>query len=228
MSDKRLLIIAGPNGAGKTTFAQEFLPGEAECLHFVNADLIAAGLSPFSPEAAAVQAGRIMLAQIHQHVLREEGFAFETTLSGRIYSRLIPEWQGRGYTIKLFFLQLPTPEMAIARVRQRVAAGGHNVPEGVIRRRFAAGLANFNQLTSRWWTSGFCTTIQVTSHCGWQKDSRHERREQKNPNAGKGPGSGQLRKGASPGGKARARTCAPVVRLRRGFPQRQNCGRLGR
>ena len=146
MIERRILIIAGPNGAGKTTFAREFLPGEAECPHFVNADLIAAGLSPFSPELAAVRAGRIMLEQIHEYVRKGEGFAFETTLSGRIYMRLIPRWQAEGYIIKLFFLQLPSPEMAIARVRQRVVAGGHNVPEEVIRRRFHAGLLNFGRV----------------------------------------------------------------------------------
>jgi predicted ABC-type ATPase len=146
MNDKRILIIAGPNGAGKTTFAQEFLIGEAGCPIFVNADLIAAGISPFSPELAAVRAGRIMLDQIHEHVRKGESFAFETTLSGRIYMRLIPRWQAQGYVVKLFFLQLPSPEMAIARVRQRVAAGGHNVPEDVIRRRFDAGLRNFSQI----------------------------------------------------------------------------------
>jgi predicted ABC-type ATPase len=146
MSERRILMIAGPNGAGKTTFAQEFLPGEAGCPIFVNADLIAAGLSPFTPELAAVRAGRIMLDQIHEHVRKGESFAFETTLSGRIYMRLIPRWQAQGYVVKLFFLQLPTPEMAIARVHQRVAAGGHNVPEDVIRRRFDAGLRNFSQI----------------------------------------------------------------------------------
>ena len=146
MTDKRILIIAGPNGAGKTTFAQEFLPAEAGCPIFVNADLIAAGLSPFSPELAAVRAGRIMLQQIHDHVRKGDGFAFETTLSGRIYLQLIPRWQAQGYVVKLFFLQLPSPEMAIARVRQRVAAGGHHVPEDVIRRRFDAGMRNFRKM----------------------------------------------------------------------------------
>ena len=145
MSEKKILIIAGPNGAGKTTFAREFLPEEAKCPHFVNADLIAAGLSPFSPELAAVRARRIMLEQIHEHVRKSESFAFETTLSGRIYLRLIPDWQVQGYVVKLFFLQLPSPEMAVARVRQRVAAGGHNVPEDVIRRRFDAGREHFEK-----------------------------------------------------------------------------------
>ena len=146
MSERKILIIAGPNGAGKTTFAQEFLPGEAGCPHFVNADLIAAGLSPFTPELAALRAGRIMLEQIHEHAQKGDSFAFETTLSGRIYTQLIPQWQAERYIVKLFFLQLPSPEMAIARVRQRVAAGGHNVPEDVIRRRFDAGLRNFDQV----------------------------------------------------------------------------------
>jgi len=146
VNEKKILIIAGPNGAGKTTFAREFLPAEAECPHFVNADLIAAGLSPFAPELVAVRAGRIMLDQIHEHVRKGESFAFETTMSGRIYLQLIPLWQAQGYIMKLFFLQLPSSEMAVARVRQRVAAGGHDVPEGVIRRRFDAGLRNFEQL----------------------------------------------------------------------------------
>lgn len=146
MNEKKILIIAGPNGAGKTTFAREFLPAEAECPHFVNADLIAAGLSPFAPELVAVRAGRIMLDQIHEHVRKGESFAFETTMSGRIYLQLIPSWQTQGYIVKLFFLQLPSSEMAVARVRQRVAAGGHNVPEEVIWRRFDAGLRNFEQL----------------------------------------------------------------------------------
>jgi len=152
--EKKILIIAGPNGAGKTTFAREFLPNEANCPVFVNADLIAAGLSPFQPEVAAVRAGRIMLEQIHDYVRRGISFAFETTLSGRGYAHLIPQWRDSSYIVKLFFLQLPNPEMAIARVRQRVREGGHSVPEDVVRRRFYAGLKNFSDvyklLVSEW------------------------------------------------------------------------------
>jgi predicted ABC-type ATPase len=144
--DKRILIIAGPNGAGRTTFAAEFLPNEAGCPLFVNADLIAAGLSPFRPELAVVRAGRLMLQQIHEHARRHESFAFETTLSGRCYARLIPLWQDKGYLIKLIFLRLTSSEMAIARVKQRVQAGGHFVPDDVVRRRFAAGLRNLERL----------------------------------------------------------------------------------
>lgn len=141
-----MIIIAGPNGAGKTTFAKEFLPNEANCPVFVNADLIAAGLSPFSPEQAAFKAGRLMLREIDGYAARGESFAFETTLSGRAYARRIPEWQASGYQVSLYFLRLQSPELAIARVAERVRQGGHNVPEGVIRRRFRAGLQHFETL----------------------------------------------------------------------------------
>ncbi|VAW75185.1 conserved hypothetical protein [hydrothermal vent metagenome] len=143
---KRILIIAGPNGAGKTTFAEEYLPNEADCPVFVNADLIAKGLSPFQPGAVAIRAGKLMLGQIREHVRKGESFAFETTLSGRGYVRWIPRWQEQGYQVKLFFLRLPTPEMAIARVKQRVHEGGHDVPEAVIRRRFHSGWRNFENV----------------------------------------------------------------------------------
>ena len=143
---RKIIIIAGPNGAGKTTFAEEFLPEEAGCPIFVNADLIAAGLAPFDPERAAFKAGRLMLQEIIDHVRQSENFAFETTLSGRGYARRILEWQASGYLVKLFFLQLSSPELAVARVAQRVRAGGHNVPEATIRRRYAAGLRNFEEM----------------------------------------------------------------------------------
>jgi predicted ABC-type ATPase len=145
-AEKKIIVIAGPNGAGKTTFAGEFLPKEAHCPAFVNADLIAAGLAPFDPERAAFRAGRLMLEEIHSHVRRGASFAFETTLSGRGYAALLPRWQAQGYIAKLFFLRLASPELAIARVRQRVREGGHNIPEPVIRRRFASGLRNFETL----------------------------------------------------------------------------------
>ncbi len=145
-SEKKVIIIAGPNGAGKTTFAGEFLPNAANCPNFINADLIAAGLAPFAPESAAFKAGRLMLSEIHEYARRGENFAFETTLSGRLYARLIPQWQLSGYHIKLFFLKLASPELAIARVRQRVLTGGHNVPEQIVRRRFAAGLHNLETI----------------------------------------------------------------------------------
>ena len=141
---KEILIIAGPNGAGKTTFATEFLLNEADCPTFVNADMIAAGLNPFAPERSAVQAGRLMLRMIDDYVSRGESFAFETTLSGRGYTRQIPGWQEQGYRVELYFLRLPTPDMAMVRVRNRVR--GHHVPDDVLRRRFDAGWRNFNEI----------------------------------------------------------------------------------
>ena len=146
-TDKRVIIIAGPNGAGKTTFASEFLPNEANCPNFVNADLIAAGLAPFAPDAVAFRAGRLMIAEIHNYARLGESFAFETTLSGRHYARLIPQWQSSGYRVKLFFLKLASPELAIARVRQRVRSGGHNVPEPVIRADLTPVCAILNRFT---------------------------------------------------------------------------------
>lgn len=140
---KKIIIIAGPNGAGKTTFARSFLPEEAQCPRFINADLIAAGLSPFAPEAAALKAGRLMLAEIDECVRAGESFAFETTLAGLAYLGRIKQWRAAGYHVSLFFLRLPDAETAIARVAERVLQGGHHIPEAVIRRRFAAGLRNF-------------------------------------------------------------------------------------
>ena len=144
-SQKNILVIAGPNGAGKTTFATEFLLNEAGCRTFVNADMIAAGLNPFEPERSAVAAGRLMLRLIGDYVGKGESFAFETTLSGRSYARMIPNWQVQGYWVRLCFLSLPSADMAVARVRNRVLEGGHNVEEEVVRRRFDAGWRNFQQ-----------------------------------------------------------------------------------
>ena len=98
---KRVIVIAGPNGAGKSTFAREFLPNEAACPVFVNADLIAARLSPFAPEKAAIRAGRLMLEELQRHAAGGASFAFETTLSGRGYAPLIQRWQAAGYRVHL-------------------------------------------------------------------------------------------------------------------------------
>lgn len=141
----KVIVIAGPNGAGKTTFAREFLPHEAGCPVFVNADLIAAGLAPFAPETAAVQAGRLMLQELARHFAARESFAFETTLAGRAWLRHIRDWQAAGYAVQLIFLRLTSADEAIARVAQRVKQGGHDIPEATIRRRFDAGLDNFTR-----------------------------------------------------------------------------------
>jgi len=154
VEEHRILIFAGPNGAGKTTFAREYLPNEAGCPVFVNADLIAEGLSPFHPELAAVRAGKLMLELIAQHLERQESFAFETTLSGISYARHIPVWRKQGYRVELVFLALPSADMAVERVAMRVRQGGHDIAESVIRRRFEAGMRNFKNvycpIVDRW------------------------------------------------------------------------------
>jgi len=152
---RRIIILAGPNGAGKTTFAREYLQKEAHCPEFINVDLIAAGLSPFDPNRAAMQAGRIVLSEIKRRVLKGKSFAFETTLSGHGYARQIPSWRQDGYHVRLIFLALPSPKLAIDRVAVRVAQGGHNVASTDIRRRFDSGLTNFQDiyrhLVDEWW-----------------------------------------------------------------------------
>jgi predicted ABC-type ATPase len=143
---KQILILAGPNGAGKTTFAREFLVTEARCPTFLNADIIAAELSPQHPEQVAMRAARFMLQRIREESTKGENFAFETTLANRSYAHSIREWQAAGYHVALWFLALPSVEAALARVAQRVLQGGHNIPEDVVRRRFVAGRANFDTI----------------------------------------------------------------------------------
>lgn len=146
---REIFILAGPNGAGKTTFAREYLPTEAQCLRFINADLIALGLSPFRPEQAALRAGRLMLELIERHVARGESFAFETTLAGKGLARSIPIWRGKGYVVTIYFLALATVDQALERIAWRVRHGGHAVPEDVVRRRFAASRRNFEEIYMR-------------------------------------------------------------------------------
>jgi predicted ABC-type ATPase len=138
-----LYIIAGPNGAGKTTFAREFLPNYANCKNFVNADLIAQGMAPFSPETAALRAGRTMLEEIRSFAESRASFAFETTLSGRSYLTLLRQLKSEGYEIHFFFLWLKSVDLALSRVKERVSRGGHDVPELVVRRRFDRSMRNF-------------------------------------------------------------------------------------
>ena len=149
------LIIAGPNGAGKTTFAREFLPREAGILHFVNADLIAAGLSPLKPSNAAINAGRIFLSELDRLAASGSDFAFESTLSGLAYLERIRRWKARGYRIELVYLQLDTPEIALKRIAARVREGGHDVPAVDVRRRFVRSWRNFEKLyrplCDAWW-----------------------------------------------------------------------------
>ena len=135
-------IIAGPNGAGKTTFALEYLPKVANCAQFVNADLIAAGLSPLAPERELIAASRIFLNEVEENISRREKFAFETTLSGRSYLRLINRLQCDGWQVELIYLALPNVGMSKMRVVERVTHGGHNIPLHDIERRFPRSLGN--------------------------------------------------------------------------------------
>jgi len=136
-------IIAGPNGAGKTTFARKFLPKYARCTNFINADLIAQGISPLLPEAAAIRAGRFVLSEIERYRKQKDDFAFETTLSGRSHIAALQTLKRSGYEIHIFYLSLPLASLALSRVKGRVLEGGHSVPEFDVRRRFDRSLSNF-------------------------------------------------------------------------------------
>ena len=147
-SQPHLVVLAGPNGSGKTTIAPAVLKGKLRVGEFVNADLIAGGLSVFDPDLAAMAAGRVMLARLKELAARHADFAFETTLASRSFAPWIADLMAAGYRFHLLFLWLPSPDLAVARVADRVQAGGHDVPEETIRRRYRAGLRNFFSLYS--------------------------------------------------------------------------------
>lgn len=140
---KKLYIIAGCNGAGKTTASYTILPEILDCNEFVNADEIARGLSPFRPEKAGIQAGRLMLQRIKSLISKGQDFAFETTLSTKSYKNLVEDAKRNGYAVTLIFFYLSSQDLAVKRVETRVKEGGHNIPEKVIRRRYENGLKNF-------------------------------------------------------------------------------------
>ena len=144
--DRNVYIIAGPNGAGKTTFARIYLPTAVQCTEVVNADFIAGGLSPFAPEGAAIQAGKIMLERIRSLGCKGKTFGFETTLSGKSYAKIIVDLKNRGYHAHLYYLWLPSVELALDRIAARVKRGGHTVKEEVVRRRFGRSLTNFTKI----------------------------------------------------------------------------------
>lgn len=143
---KNLYIISGCNGAGKTTASYTVLPEILGCREFVNADEIARGLSPFNSESMAIEAGRLMLKRIEELLEKEETFSIETTLATKSYINLVRRAQAKGYSVKVLFFWLNSPELALQRVAERVAKGGHNIPEPVIRRRYVAGICNFFRL----------------------------------------------------------------------------------
>ena len=170
-----LYVIAGCNGAGKTTASFTVLPEMLNCREFVNADEIAAGISPFNPEGVAIQAGRLMIDRIIQLLKDGETFAFETTLATRSYVKLILQAKKRGYFVTLLFFSLSTSEQAQRRVAQRVSMGGHNIPSDVIVRRYEAGLQNLFQLympVCDYWTlydNSNCPAIRIASGFGTER-----------------------------------------------------------
>lgn len=149
-------VFGRPNGAGKTTFAMHYLPHEGNCTNFANADLIAAGLSPLSPEREWLAAGRLFLTEIRQHIQRREDFLFESTLAGRGHLRLVRELLATGWTVDLYYLWLPSVETSIQRVAERVSHGGHGIPEEIIARRYPRSIRNLLKLYAPLCSSTVC------------------------------------------------------------------------
>ncbi|OFV92820.1 MAG: hypothetical protein A3G76_10170 [Acidobacteria bacterium RIFCSPLOWO2_12_FULL_65_11] len=141
-----VVILAGPNGAGKSTAAPALLHGALDVDEFVNADVIARGLSAFDPESVAIAAGRVMLARLHELAEQRVSFAFETTLASRTFAPWLRDLSASGYAVHFVFLWLSSADLAVERVADRVRAGGHNVPVETIRRRYQAGVRNFFSL----------------------------------------------------------------------------------
>lgn len=158
---RKVIIIAGPNGAGKTTFAREFLPQEAACPVFVNADLIAAGLAPFAPEAAAVQAGRLMLAEMERHFLAGRSFAFETTLSGRAYLRHIARWRAALWRVELIFCNSTTPMKPWRGWRSGCGKAGTIFPKPSFVAAFVPDWKISASTTPQQWMRGHCMTMRA-------------------------------------------------------------------
>ena len=144
--NKNLYIISGCNGAGKTTASYTVLPEILDCREFVNADEIARGLSPFNSDSVAIEAGRLMLKRIDELLEKDETFSIETTLATKSYINLVRRAQAKGYVVKVLFFWLNSPKLAQLRVLERVANGGHNIPQDVINRRYVAGICNLFNL----------------------------------------------------------------------------------
>ena len=146
MIHREIFVLGGPNGAGKSTTARVLLPETLRIEQFVNADLIAQGLSPFAPQSSALDAGRLMLSRIHDFRTRSQSFAFETTLASRSYVTFLKEAQKVGYLVHLAYIWLSSVELALSRVANRVQEGGHDVPRATVERRYWRGLKNFFDL----------------------------------------------------------------------------------
>ena len=139
-------VIAGPNGAGKTTFARSFLAGVSGGENFLNADLLAAGLSPLAPRTMELRAGRLLLGRWRELAAARANFAFETTMSGKSYWTMLRKLKREGYEIRIAYLWLKSVDLGLRRIRQRVRKGGHDVAASDVRRRHLQGLRNFFKL----------------------------------------------------------------------------------
>jgi predicted ABC-type ATPase len=168
---KDVVIVGGPNGAGKTTWAFNRLPPTLNIREFVNADEIARGLSPLDPEGGALAAGRLMLERLNTLVNERQSFAFETTCSGRGHVRLLERCRAAGYQVTLIFLWLNSPDVALARVAQRVGEGGHSIPNDVVVRDIRLGFGICTPCTYRWRTEPLSTTIQAERTCSLHRVS---------------------------------------------------------
>lgn len=173
--NRTISVVAGPNGAGKSTFVENYLNRYIDCDEFLNADLIARGLSPFAPERQALRASEIFLQQLDELEAGNLSFALETTLAGQSYRRRIPRWKALGFRVTLFFIWLPTEEIAIQRVAARVAQGGHNIAIPDIRRRYARGLKNLTTIylpivDDAWVLNGAVTPPEVV----WRRSEGNE------------------------------------------------------
>ncbi|MBU6172359.1 MAG: AAA family ATPase [Planctomycetes bacterium] len=173
--NRTISIVAGPNGAGKSTFVENYLNRYIDCDEFLNADLIARGLSPFAPERQALRASEIFLQRLDELAAGNSSFALETTLAGRSYQRRIPRWKELGFRVTLFFIWLPTEEIAIRRVAARVEQGGHNIAVSDIRRRYARGLKNLTTVylpivDDAWVLNGAVTPPEVV----WRRSEGNE------------------------------------------------------
>ncbi|MCF7957139.1 MAG: zeta toxin family protein [Phycisphaerae bacterium] len=144
--NKTAYVIAGPNGAGKTTFALQYLKDITGCDNFINADMLAYGLNPINQYNAQLQAGKLFLMELENHITKGDSFAFETTLSGRIYIKLLKRLREENWRIVMFFLWIPGPDYSFQRVKERVRQGGHDIPEKIIRRRYPRLIKNFKEI----------------------------------------------------------------------------------
>lgn len=164
----KCIVIAGPNGSGKTTFAREFLSKELHVSHFINADLIASGLSPLKPELAAIAAGRIVLSEIDRLVRGRENFSFESTLSGRSHGARLAQVKTAGYRVEIVFLKIKSPQLALRRISARVRQGGHDIPREDVLRRFARSWANlsaiYRPLADEWWVYDNTASLILLEH----------------------------------------------------------------